>query len=156
MLLTKISALGDAPKNTPFLEPTSQYLKELKCSSQWEAFTLMRNTTRTLRYRYRIYYNHQFMHSWHFFWRPRPFKWNPHLFIYYFSVNVFFSFQTFDPDRFSVERKSELVSGTFMPFGAGPRICLGLRVSRLEIKVKTQLGPAMVNNHCFEWVPTDC
>ena len=66
----------------------------------------------------------------------------------------FFSFQTFDPDRFSVERKSELVSGTFMPFGAGPRICLGLRVSRLEIKVKTQLGPAMVNTVLNEYLLT--
>ena len=31
----------------------------------------------------------------------------------------------YDPDRFSEDRKSEMPSGSYMPFGDGPRICIG-------------------------------
>jgi len=31
----------------------------------------------------------------------------------------------FDPERFSDERKDEIVSCTFLPFGEGPRNCIG-------------------------------
>ena len=41
----------------------------------------------------------------------------------------------FDPERFSPENKGRIRSCTFMPFGNGPRECLGVKVGRLETKV---------------------
>ena len=42
---------------------------------------------------------------------------------------------TFDPDRFSPERKSEMAAGSYLPFGMGPRQCLGMKIARQEAKV---------------------
>ena len=41
----------------------------------------------------------------------------------------------FIPERFSEERKHELVNHTYLPFGAGPRKCIGFRFALAEIKV---------------------
>lgn len=41
----------------------------------------------------------------------------------------------FDPDRFSDERKNEIGACTYMPFGDGPRVCIGLRVGMLQSTV---------------------
>lgn len=38
----------------------------------------------------------------------------------------------FDPDRFSVEREHSLVPGTYMPFGQGPRVCIGAAFATTE------------------------
>lgn len=32
---------------------------------------------------------------------------------------------TFDPERFSAEEKSKRLNGTYLPFGDGPRLCIG-------------------------------
>ncbi|XP_014482989.1 PREDICTED: cytochrome P450 6k1-like [Dinoponera quadriceps] len=42
---------------------------------------------------------------------------------------------TFDPDRFSDERKNEMLPCTFMPFGEGPRNCIGSRLGYLQTAV---------------------
>jgi cytochrome P450 len=38
----------------------------------------------------------------------------------------------FDPDRFSAARESELVPGTYLPFGLGPRLCIGAAFATTE------------------------
>ena len=38
----------------------------------------------------------------------------------------------FDPDRFSPEREGELTPGTYLPFGMGPRVCVGAAFATTE------------------------
>ncbi|XP_047369990.1 uncharacterized protein LOC124957199 [Vespa velutina] len=42
--------------------------------------------------------------------------------------------EAFDPDRWNEQRKSEINKYCFLPFGEGPRICVGLRMALLQIK----------------------
>lgn len=43
--------------------------------------------------------------------------------------------EKFDPYRFSDENKSKIQAGTFLPFGMGPRVCIGSRYALLEAKL---------------------
>ncbi|XP_052791149.1 cytochrome P450 3A41-like [Mya arenaria] len=45
--------------------------------------------------------------------------------------------ETFDPDRFAPEKKSSYPSEgvTFLPWGLGPRHCIGMRLAQVEAKV---------------------
>ncbi|KAF0760910.1 putative cytochrome P450 6a13 [Aphis craccivora] len=43
--------------------------------------------------------------------------------------------EVFDPERFSPEEKAKRISGTYLPFGDGPRICIGKRFAELEMKL---------------------
>ena len=38
----------------------------------------------------------------------------------------------FDPDRFSAERERDIVPGSYLPFGLGPRVCMGAGFASLE------------------------
>lgn len=40
----------------------------------------------------------------------------------------------FDPERFNEDRKQSIEKMTFLPFGEGPRICVGMRMAMLQLK----------------------
>ncbi|KAG8222560.1 hypothetical protein J437_LFUL016761 [Ladona fulva] len=43
--------------------------------------------------------------------------------------------EKFDPERFSDEAKKNRPSFTYMPFGEGPRMCIGMRFGLMQVKV---------------------
>ncbi|XP_030788189.1 thromboxane-A synthase isoform X1 [Rhinopithecus roxellana] len=43
--------------------------------------------------------------------------------------------ETFNPERFTAEAKQQHRPFTYLPFGAGPRSCLGVRLGLLEVKM---------------------
>jgi len=42
--------------------------------------------------------------------------------------------QEFDPERFGPDRKHTIEKFAFLPFGEGPRVCVGMRMAHLQIK----------------------
>lgn len=43
--------------------------------------------------------------------------------------------ERFDPERFSKENKKNIKPYTFVPFGVGPRSCIGSRLTLLKVKI---------------------
>jgi cytochrome P450 family 9 len=41
----------------------------------------------------------------------------------------------FDPDRFNDQNKSKIHPNTYLPFGIGPRKCIGIRLALMETKI---------------------
>jgi cytochrome P450 len=48
--------------------------------------------------------------------------------------DVFPDPHSFRPERFSAEARAKLPTGAYVPFGGGPRICIGMRFGELEIR----------------------
>jgi retinoid hydroxylase len=48
--------------------------------------------------------------------------------------DVFEDPHSFKPERFAPEERAKLPKGAYVPFGAGPRICIGMRFGELEIR----------------------
>jgi cytochrome P450 len=48
--------------------------------------------------------------------------------------DVFPDPHAFRPERFAPEEKAKLPKGAYVPFGGGPRICIGMRFGELEIR----------------------
>jgi cytochrome P450 len=40
----------------------------------------------------------------------------------------------FHPERFSAEQRKHIPRGAYIPFGAGPRMCIGMRLGQLELR----------------------
>ncbi|EEZ99187.1 cytochrome P450 9e2 [Tribolium castaneum] len=61
--------------------------------------------------------------------------------------------ELFDPERFSDENKDKIRTGTYLPFGVGPRNCIGSRFALLETKLllyNLLLNFDLVTNHKTE------
>lgn len=43
--------------------------------------------------------------------------------------------EQFNPDRWLPENKSKIIPGSYLPFGLGPRMCIGYKFSLCETKV---------------------
>ncbi|CAH1394735.1 unnamed protein product [Nezara viridula] len=43
--------------------------------------------------------------------------------------------EKFDPERFSAQNKESIKPFTYLPFGEGPRMCIGMRFGKLQTKV---------------------
>lgn len=64
---------------------------------------------------------------------PGEFVWLP-IYALHMDPNYFENPQKFNPDRFMDDPKKIINSGTYMPFGLGPRMCIGNRFALLETK----------------------
>ncbi|XP_076683508.1 cytochrome P450 9e2-like [Andrena cerasifolii] len=58
--------------------------------------------------------------------------------------------EVFDPDRFSEDRKQDIQKMTFLPFGEGPRMCVGMRMALLQLKACLA---SLLNNYRLELSP---
>jgi retinoid hydroxylase len=56
----------------------------------------------------------------------------------------------FRPERFAPEAKAALPKGAYVPFGAGSRICIGMRFGQLEVKA---IASALLRSFDFELRP---
>ncbi len=54
------------------------------------------------------------------------------LYVMYHDVRWFDAPEEFRPARFADGREEQLPPGTFVPFGAGPRVCIGRAMAMIE------------------------
>ncbi|XP_060861012.1 probable cytochrome P450 6a14 [Metopolophium dirhodum] len=53
----------------------------------------------------------------------------------HFDPRYFSDPEVFNPERFSTEEKAMRPNGVYLPFGDGPRICIGKRFAEMEMKL---------------------
>ena len=58
----------------------------------------------------------------------------------------------FDPDRFTAEREAEMTPGAYLPFGVGPRVCVGAAFATLEASL---IIARLVRRYDFDAVDAD-
>jgi cytochrome P450 len=56
----------------------------------------------------------------------------------------------FRPERFAPEAKKTIPKGAYIPFGAGPRTCIGMRFGQLEIRT---IASAMLSRFNYDLAP---
>ena len=56
----------------------------------------------------------------------------------------------FRPERFAPDKKAALPKDAYVPFGAGSRICIGMRFGQLEIKA---IASELIRRYDFELEP---
>lgn len=59
--------------------------------------------------------------------------WIP-LYCFHHNPNYFPDPERFDPERFSDENRAQMNSAHYIPFGSGPRTCIGMRFALMEVK----------------------
>ncbi|KAL3280009.1 hypothetical protein HHI36_017517 [Cryptolaemus montrouzieri] len=52
----------------------------------------------------------------------------------------------FDPERFNEENRAKIWDYTYIPFGDGPRLCIGMRFAMIQVKIALSL---MLKNYTF-------
>jgi cytochrome P450 len=65
-------------------------------------------------------------------------------------ADVFSDPHAFRPERFAPERRAKLPKGAYIPFGGGPRICIGMRFGELEVRA---IAAAILNRFRLEVQP---
>jgi cytochrome P450 len=65
-------------------------------------------------------------------------------------AHVFPEPDQFRPERFAPDAKAALPKGAYVPFGAGSRICIGMRFGQLEVKA---IATALLQRFRFELEP---
>ena len=61
--------------------------------------------------------------------------WSVAIYALHHDPDVYPDPETFDPERFNEENKKSRDSCAFLPFGAGPRNCVGMRFALITIKI---------------------
>ena len=74
--------------------------------------------------------------------------WSVPIYALHHDPDIYPNPEKFDPERFSdANKKTRDNSAAFIPFGAGPRSCIGMRFALIEIKL---LLSAILRKYTFE------